>query len=569
MVKYKFSSINPNGQFLDIALSIPVKDIEKLSLKLPAWRPGRYQMQYFAKNIRAFKAFDEKGNSITFSKSHHSIWEINTRDSETIEVQYQYSATQMDAGGTYLSNDLWLLNFITCCFEVDGYEGAYSLGVKLPESWDFVSSLPREKYGDWVAESFYQLTDSPLMAAPVIQSYDYTVDETVCFVDIIGDIKPDWSLIVEQFKAFTIEQRNLFGSLPMKEYHFMILVLPYRHYHGVEHRDSTVIVLGPDIQWQDKLYEDFLGVSSHELFHAWNVCRLRPKEMVPYQYQSENYHTTGFVTEGVTTYYGDLMLCRSGVWTVDQYLVELNKLLKRHFQNEGRHFKSVADSSFDLWLDGYEKGIPGAKTSIYVKGALCTFILDMMMINSSNAKHSFDEVLQDMWGNYGQSEIGYTADEFIESIKHYLNIDLPIVESLYYGTVDLTIYLKELLPLFGLQLSYHNEISSLASDFGVKVEAASLKVMDIHPDSEAIHHLQVGDILVAINGKKAKSEWIPYLLKETDNLFHVFRNDQLHELSLSNEQASYWSVMQVSKRNEPLTKQQQLLFDKLFHRVLL
>jgi predicted metalloprotease with PDZ domain len=130
-----------------------------------------------------------------------------------------------------------------------------------------------------------------------------------------------------------------------------------------------MIVLGPDDEGEG-LYADLLGVSSHELFHAWNIIRIRPKEMLPYDFTKENYFRTCFVAEGCTTYYGDLFLKRAGVFNDETYIKELQVYMKRHFENSAHATQSLTDSSFDLWLDGYEKGIPNRKVSVYHKGAL-------------------------------------------------------------------------------------------------------------------------------------------------------------------------------------------------------
>ncbi len=141
--------------------------------------------------------------------------------------------------------------------------------------------------------------------------------------------------------AFASIQQDVMGPFPFDEYHFLLQFLPYKHYHGVEHFNSTVITLGPREEIDNgTLYEQFLGVCSHELFHAWNVCRMRPAKLLPYDFSRENFFETGFIAEGFTTYYGDLFLVRSGVITKDDYLRRLNKYIKRHFDNGGRFHRS-------------------------------------------------------------------------------------------------------------------------------------------------------------------------------------------------------------------------------------
>ena len=166
-----------------------------------------------------------------------------------------------------------------------------------------------------VAQDYAELVDSRLIASNQLHTHSYSVANAEFHLDVMGDWYPD-DPVIEDFRKFTEYQLQFFGgSFPSDQFRFLIQALPYKHYHGVEHQNSTVITLGPASDLKDRsLYKELLGVSSHELFHCWNVTRIRPKEMVPYDFSREAYHSTGFITEGLTTYYGDWMLYRSGVF---------------------------------------------------------------------------------------------------------------------------------------------------------------------------------------------------------------------------------------------------------------
>ena len=221
---------------------------------------------------------------------------------------------------------------------------------------------PKKEDKILAAENYEQLVDSPLIASPNLKLASYEVNGIPFYIWIQGDCTPDWSRIIQDFTAFTQEQITLFGDFPVQDYHFLNQLLPYKYYHGVEHSNSTVITLGPaELLMSKSLYKDFVGVSLHELFHTWNIKKIRPQEMMPYDYTQENYFRTGYVAEGLTTYYGDYLLARAGVYTADEYFEELNGVLSKHFNDYGHQHYSVADSSFDLWLDGYKPGVPDRK----------------------------------------------------------------------------------------------------------------------------------------------------------------------------------------------------------------
>lgn len=173
---------------------------------------------------------------------------------------------------------------------------------------------------------------------------------------------------------------ELFGSFPSSAYHFIFQILPHRFYHGVEHTESTVIALGPAYMLMEgDTYNDFLGISCHELFHAWNIKAIRPAEMLPYDFTKENYSRLGFVTEGVTTYYGDYLLFRSSVWGEEDFWPAFNERMDHHFESHARYFQPVSEASFDSWLDGYVLGAPHRKTSIYHEGCLLAFVTDIFI----------------------------------------------------------------------------------------------------------------------------------------------------------------------------------------------
>src|SRR5437762_8327636 len=169
---------------------------------------------------------------------------------------------------------------------------------------------------------------------------------------------------------------------------------------------------------KEEFYVDFIGVVSHELFHVWNVKTIRPAEMTPYDYTKENYSRLGFVYEGVTTYYGDLFLVRSGVYSISQFFAELNVRIQKHFDNYGRFNLSVADSSFDTWLDGYTPGIPNRKTSIYDEGCLIALMTDLLIRRYTQNKKSLDDVMKTLYFDFAKLHHGYAEHDYTKVVEN-------------------------------------------------------------------------------------------------------------------------------------------------------
>ena len=157
---------------------------------------------------------------------------------------------------------------------------------------------------------------------------------------------------------------------------------------------------------------EILGIASHELYHAWNVKRIRPAEWTPYDFTGACPSELGYVAEGVTTYMGDLFLFESGIVDLKGWCGLMTKLLERHLNNPGRLNMSVAASSYDTWLDGYRLGVPGRKGSIYVEGAVLAFLCDTRIMERTGGKASLSNAMRLLWERYGQPRIGITADMY-------------------------------------------------------------------------------------------------------------------------------------------------------------
>lgn len=546
---YTISYQNPHQHFIDIVLTVDTSRSEKIYLQLPAWRPGRYEVTNFAQNIRKLSVTDETGRAIPCHKVSKDRWEVDTTHADKINVTYDYYACRMDGGGSWLDENQLYVNFINCMLYVEGrQEETVRVTLKLPEDYQIACGLPQQQHC-LKADSYFHLVDSPVIASNQLKHLEYTVAETRFHLWIMGDWEPDEAALLRQFRAFTLVQIQTMGSFPCADYHFMFQILPYAHYHGVEHFNSTVIVLGPSERMiEDGLYNSMLGVSSHELFHTWNVIRIRPKEMMPYDFSRQNYFKTGFVAEGVTTYYGDLFLVRSQVISREIYLLKLNQLLKRHFENFGRSNLSVADSSFDLWLDGYVPGIPNRKSSIYVEGAVTSLILDLMIRKMTAGLKSLDDVMWLLWEEFGETAKGYSQDDYQriaeevagESLRHYF-------DRYIYGTAPTEEILSELLPFIGCELSREPSDTPSENIFGFKTTERnhSVHVSAIEPGAIAEKWLSIDDELIAVNGRKINLNVNALLYGKNMVELSYFRNHQLKTCTLENTGEQYYTQRKI------------------------
>ena len=482
MIKYKISSENPQSHFLNIEMVIDNIQSDSIELQLPAWRPGRYELQNFAKNIQRFEVFrtpshkgEGAGGEVIFHKLTKDRWLIHTLDLQEVTIKFTYFANVQNAGSSYVDESVMYVNFVNCLPYVQGrIDKACALEIVLPKEYKIACGLSDftntnagwvlnpasvEQGGDFVfhPRNYYELVDSPLLASPYLQHQSYQVNNVDFHVWFLGNYTPNWTKLLVDFQAFTEKQIQVMGDFPEKDYHFINWILPTSFYHGVEHRNSTMIVLGPDSEG-DGLYNDLLGVSSHELYHVWNICKIRPVEMMPYDFTKENYFPTGFVAEGVTTYYGDLFLVQSGVFTQEQYLKELETVLKRHFEQDGKAFQSLVESSFDLWLDGYSQAIPHRRVSIYQKGAVVSLILDLMIRLRFGHQKSLETIMKTMWERFGKMGVGYSIMDYQRVCEEVYGRSLSqYFKDCIHGNMPLEGMVNELLDAFGLQMQWNEE----------------------------------------------------------------------------------------------------------------
>ena len=458
-----------------IAVEVRLTDVvtPTVELQLPAWRPGRYELQHFAKNIQRFTVVDGAGQPLSFRKLTKDRWLVQTGGVSELTVYYNFYAllptpNQLNAGSSFVSDTLLYVNPVNLCVYAEGrINDPCTLELAIPDGWMVACGLAQVDAKTFRAADFYELADCPLMAAPVMQHVQYQIQNTSFHIWIQGGRRTDGDptfdadRMVRDFSRFSQKQVDLYGDFPERDYLFLTLILPVAHYHGVEHRNSTVLVLGPNDEGEG-LYQDLLGVSSHELFHAWNIIRIRPVELLPYDFTKENYFSTCFVAEGVTTYYGDLILRQAGVFDDAAYLKELQVLFKRHFENNGQAFQSLVESSWDLWLDGYEKGVPDRKVSVYHKGAVVALILDLHIRRLTDHARSLDDVMRIMWERFGKPFVGYTLDDYRavtetvagESLDWYYDLCI-------FGNQPLEPLLNEYLAWVGLQIVYDEPTSDL------------------------------------------------------------------------------------------------------------
>ncbi len=435
------------------------------TLQLPTWRPGRYELGNFAQYVLWVEGMDSQGQRMRLAKQDLHAWRV---PDGVRQVEWVFHADILNAGSTCVQDDLFYVNPVNC-FMYDLGRQDLAAEVALTDltldptsesGWALAVAMPweeRDGVPTMHARDVQHLMDSPWMASPKLWHDSYREQGLDVHIWVHDTLPQDPARFVADHVAFTRSQLSYFGTFPTDEYHFLYLFPDRDVRHGVEHEDSTVIALGPAERVRsEEGYMEILGIASHELYHAWNVKRIRPAEWTPYDFTGPCPSELGYVAEGVTTYMGDLFLFEAGIVDLQGWCGLMTKLLERHVNNPGRLNLSVAASSYDTWLDGYKMGVRGRKGSIYVEGAVLAFLCDTRIMERTDGKASLSTAMRLLWERYGQPRTGLTADMYWDVLAEVAGERLDDLRRDHAeGIVDTWEPLVHAMSTQGLTLSKH------------------------------------------------------------------------------------------------------------------
>lgn len=517
---------------------------------LPDWRPGRYELGNFARNVVGVQVRNADGEALAYTKISRSCWRVFVPKKQRFHFHYSYFANQADGGSCYVDEQLFYVNPVHCCvYTADNRHKPCSVLLKLDPDFEVATGM-RYEDGLYYTDDFDELVDMPILASRQLQHSSFQQEGVHYHLWFHGAGKVPFDKLKTDFQRFTAAQTAAMGALPVQEYHYLNLILPYAWYHGVEHRNSTVIALGPAENVFTGLYSELLGVSSHELFHTWNVKFIQPEPFAPYDYQQENYSPLGYVYEGFTTYYGDLFLLRGGVFDWQGYADEVDVYLKRHFDNYGRYNHSMHESSIDTWVDGYAaNGAPHRRVSIYAEGMLNALCLDLEIRRRTDDAHSLDTLMRRLYAD-AVAGLQYNEVRLLELLFEITDSSFEAFFAQHYQQpISLEEALAEALDWVGCRLERHPSENKIESLYGLRVKPGGEHgvVTVVAPGSPAAGvGLVAEDVLLQqdLNSTGLHLRWRDKMLKE-------------HEALLAPSKQSWFDGYQLKRLEAPNSAQDE------------
>jgi len=556
-IYYSIVPKNPAAHLFQVTLTVADPDPEGQVFSLPVWIPGSYMVREFARNIVTLTAHNESARRVAIEKTDKQTWRAAPCKG-ALTLVYEIYAWDMSVRTAHLDETVGFFNGTSVFLSVAGHEAApCHVEMLKPEGeayqeWRVATALTEARgtrrygFGQYRAANYDELIDHPVtlghFALGQFKAHGVAHD-----VVISGRVpKLDMERLTRDLKPICETQIALFEpkskQAPFQRYVFMTVAVT-DGYGGLEHRASTALICNRSdlpVQGQAQAsdgYGTYLGLCSHEYFHAWNVKRIKPASFAPYDLTRENYTELLWLFEGFTSYYDDLMLVRSGVIDHADYFQLLGKTIGAVSRGSGRLKQSVAESSFDAWIKYYrqDENASNAIVSYYTKGSLVALAFDLTIRAQTRNRKSLDDVMRLLWQRYGRDfyqgqQQGIGEHQIEALIAEATGVELgKLFAQAVHGTRDLP--LADLLAPFGVSLKPAAGGSTPA--LGARVRGgAECTVASVHDDSAAQKAgLSAGDVLVAIDGLRVTGSNLDTLLsryRAGDRIeVHAFHRDEL------------------------------------------
>jgi len=477
--RYRISPHDPGAHLFEVRLTVASPDPEGQVFAMPAWIPGSYMIRDYARNVVSIRA-ESDGLDVPLAKLDKSRWGAAAVQ-KPLTVVAEIYAYDLSVRGAHLDTTHAYFNGPCVFFAVEGQEDApCELEIVPPEApgaaeWRLATSMRRKDgpsygFGTFVADDYAELIDHPVEAGN-LSIGEFEVRGIPHAIAIRGRTRVDMGRLCHDLETVCARHMDLLGVPDGFDRYVFLVYAAGSGYGGLEHRWSSSLVCARDNlpargdETVGDAYRTFLGLASHEYFHLCNVKRMKPAVFTPYDLSAETHTGLLWVFEGITSYYDDLALVRSGLITEKSYLELLGRTISRVLRGSGRQKQSVEASSFDAWTKFYKQDAnsPNAIVSYYAKGSLIALALDLKLRYETQGRVSLDDVMKACWERWGQTGEGMPEDGFESVAAEISGLDLDdFFHASVRGTGELP--LDTLLHTHGIQ--YHVRASSGSGDKG-------------------------------------------------------------------------------------------------------
>lgn len=517
-ILYSLFFEKPYTHYCEVEINLKNLNQDSVIFAMPVWTPGSYLVREFSKNVEGVTAQNSRSEKLHIEKINKNSWEVDTKEQTEVTLKYKVYCNDLTVRTSAVNSDHAFISSSGVFMYAKGFENLKCvLKIYFPQEWKKISTgLEKISENIFAAENYDIFIDSPVEIGnqEILEFEIKGVKHNICLYGR-GNYKKE--IILNDFKKIAEEEIKLMGGdIPYKHYTFIIHLVE-KGGGGLEHLNSFVAQMNRLNFNDEMLYKKFLGLISHEFFHLWNVKRIRPVELGPFDYEKENYTKSLWVAEGWTSFYDDLILRRANILDNNEYYefvcVQLNDIM----QYKGRFSQSLAESSFDTWIKFYRKdeNFNNTQISYYTKGALVAMMLNIEIIKNTGAEKSLDDALRMLYDDYKKDPSkGFTEDRVKEICETVCGKKLDNFWKKYiYGTDELP--LEEYLDVCGLKLINETAHETPSLDIETKSENGKYIVQKVFKGGSGYESgLNAKDEIIAIDDVRADEGVLKKLLKD-------------------------------------------------------
>ncbi|MCU1290812.1 MAG: peptidase domain protein, partial [Acidobacteria bacterium] len=539
-ISYTVSMPKPWTHLLEVEMRLEWAQMPaKAELKMPVWTPGSYLVREYARHVQNFSAANASGNNLTWDKINKNTWQIDTNGAKTIVVKYRVYSNELTVRTNELNDEhAFFNNAALLMFPKDQLKAASTVKVVPFGNWKVATGLPKveNQTNTFRAENFDVLYDSPFEVSD-FKEFVFNVQGKPHRYVVTGEGNYDLKKMAADTEKIITEASKIFGDLPYSDYTFIVNL---RGGGGLEHLNSTAL------QWNRfgfaprARYNAFLNLVAHEFFHLWNVKRIRPDALGPFDYENENYTKLLWVAEGATAYYEGVLLRRAGLISDKEFFDARVSLIQQLQERPGRFETSVEDASLDAWIKYYrpDENSINNQISYYDKGEIVNMMLDVTIRTASNGTKSLDDVMRHLYDEFAKKGRNFTPEDYQKISEMMAGKSLDDFFSKYVRGTEEIDY-NAILQGVGVQLKAEaNNAGKSYIGANFAEEDGRLTIRSIPADTPAYEQgLNTGDQIVAVDGNRASQAFLNTYIGERkpgDKVrLTIFRFDRLRDIEFT------------------------------------
>jgi predicted metalloprotease with PDZ domain len=539
-----------------------------LELKMPVWTPGSYLVREFARHVQGFTARNTTGGDLSWRKTTKNTWSIEANGTHEIVINYSVYSNELTVRTNELNDEHAFWNNAALLMYPAGALGAASTLKVIPYSnWRVATGLPgvQGQPNVFRAANYDILFDSPFEVSD-FKEITFDVRGKKHRIVVSGEGNYDLKRLATDTGKIIDAAINIFGGVDYSDYTFIVNL---RGSGGLEHLNSSAVQVERLAFSSETKYKSFLELLAHEYFHVYNVKRIRPDALGPFDYENENYTRLLWVAEGATVYYSRLLMLRAGLFKRSEYLNKISASIKQLQNRPGRFETSLEEASFDAWIKYYrqDENAINNQISYYDKGEIVQMMLDASIRASSNGTKSLDDVMRYLYNEFFKKDRNFTSDDFQKAAEIMAGTSLDDFFAKYvrgkadidYGTI-----------LGGVGIDVKTKLENPGKAYlGANFieENGRLNIRSVPADTPAYDQgLNARDQIVAVDGHRASQAFLQTYISDhnpDDTIkLTVFRFDILRDfqIKLGSDTRKDFDLVPAPNATE---KQQRLLSDYL------